>query len=123
MIKIHLLAVLLIGYYLPVFSQTNSHLQIDTATVKFGFLNSTKIPGHFNAIDYKQLLNNPEHLKYLPGKKFADKEVHFGKLSNSKIKVPHMFDNMPCHYPQGSFPMLVYKPDSTVNYTMLIKKY
>ena len=121
--KILLLAVLIIGYCLPTFSQSNSQLQIDTTAVKFGFYNSTKTPGHFDTIDFKQLLNNPEHHKYLLDPKLADKDVHFGQLSNGKIKAPQSSDNMPCLYPQGSFPMPIYKPDSTVRYTMLIKKY
>lgn len=121
--KILLLTVLIIGYYLPTFSQSNSLLQIDTTSVKFGFFNNTKTLGHFDPIDFKQLLNNPEHHKYLLNPKFTDKDVHFGQLSNGKIKAPQSFDNMPCLYPQGSFPMPIYKPDSTVRYTLLIKKH
>ncbi len=121
--KILLLAVLIIGYCLPTFSQSNSQLQIDTTTVKFGFLNSTKTLGHFDSIDFKQLLNNPEHHKYLLSPKLVYKDVHFGQLSNGKINVPHSIDNMPCLYPQGSFPMPICKPDSTKRYSLLIKSY
>ena len=121
--KLLLLTVLIIGYYLPAFSQSNSQFQIDTTTVKFGIPNNTKISGHFDTIDFKQFLNNTERHIYKLDLKLAGKDVHFGQLSNGKISAPHSFDNMPCLYPQGSFPMPVYKPDSTVKYSLLIKKY
>ncbi|MCX6221934.1 MAG: hypothetical protein NTZ69_13220 [Bacteroidia bacterium] len=121
--KIILLTVLIIGYCLPTFSQSNSQLQFDTTTVKFGFFNGSKTLGHLDTIDFKQLLNNPEHHKYLLDPKLADKDVHFGQLSNGRIKASHSLDNMPCLYPQGSFPMPICKPDSTVRYSLLIRKY
>lgn len=121
--KMLLFTVLIIGYYLPAFSQSNNQLKIDTTAVKFGFFNGKRTLGHIDTIDFKQLLNNPGHQKYLLDPKLADKDVHFGRLSNGKIKVPPSLDNMPCLYPQGSFPMPIYKPDSTVRYSLLIKKY
>jgi hypothetical protein len=121
--KILLLTILILGYYLTAFSQSKDQLKIDTTLVKFGFPNSTTTFGHINTIDYKQFLDNPEHHKFLPDTKLAGREVYFGHLSNSRINAPHSFDNMPCLYPQGSFTMPVYRPDSAVNYTLLIKKY
>lgn len=32
------------------------------------------------------------------------------------------YDNMPCLKPQGSFPMKIFKPDSSSRYTLIIKK-
>ena len=38
--------------------------------------------------------------------------------------VPEQFpDRMPCLNPQGHFPMPVVKPDSTIKYSLLIKRY
>jgi hypothetical protein len=121
--KLFLIMVLVSGYCLPTFSQSDSQLQIDTIKVKFGILNSTKIPGNFDTIDFTQFLNNTECHKYKLDPKLAANDVHFGQLSNGKISAPQYFDNMPCLYPQGSFPMPVCKPDSTLKYSLLIKKY
>lgn len=120
--KILFLTLLIIGCYFTTFSQTNGQLQNDTLSVKFGIFNSNKTLGHFDTIDFKKLLNNPEHYKYLQVPKLADKDMHFGQLSNGKIRAPHSLDNMPCIVPQGTYPMPIYKPDSTVRYTLLIKK-
>ena len=120
--KILLLTVLLVGYYLPAFSQTNSLLKIDTTSVRFPFLNSTKMHLHLDCLDINQLLGKPEHQKYLLVPKLADKDIRFCQLSNGKIISTSSLDNMPCLYPQGSFPMPIFKPDTTVNY-FLIKKH
>ena len=122
MSKILLFAVLIIGYHLPTFSQPKNQLQIDSTVVKFGFNNNPKTLRHADSIDFKQFLNNPPIHKYLLDPKLANKDVHFGQLSNAKIQTPHPCDNMPIIHPQGSFAMRIYKPDSTVNYTLLIKK-
>jgi hypothetical protein len=120
--KFLLLAVLIIGYQLPTFSQTINQFQSDTSSVKFGCNNSTKTLRHADSIDFKQFLNNPPIHKYQLDPKLADKDVHFGQLYNAKILTPSACDNMPIICPQGSFHMRIYKPDSTVNYTLLIKK-
>jgi hypothetical protein len=120
--KFLLLAVLIIGYHLPTFSQTINQIQSDISSVKFGFNNSTKTLRHDDSIDFKQFLNNPPIHKYQLDPKLADKDVRFGQLSNAKIQAPHACDNMPIIHPQGSFPLKIYKPDSTVKYTLLIKK-
>ncbi|MCU4164966.1 hypothetical protein [Carboxylicivirga caseinilyticus] len=31
--------------------------------------------------------------------------------------------SMPCYKPEGDYPMLVFQPDTTVNYSLLIKEY
>ena len=121
--KVLLLTGLIVGYYLPTFSQSNSLLQSDTTSVKFAFLNRTKTHLHIDTLDINQLLKNPEHHKYLLIPKLADKDIRFGQLSNGKIKPPQSMDNMPCLYPQGFFPMPIYKPDSTIRYILLIKKH
>ena len=123
MSKILLFAILIIGYHLPTFSQPKSQLQIDSTVTKFGFNNSPKTLRHADSIDFKQFLNNTPIHKYQLDPKLAEKGVHFGQLYNAQIQTSHSCDNMPIFHPQGSFTMRIYKPDSTVNYTMLIKKY
>jgi hypothetical protein len=113
----------IIGYHLPTFSQTTRQLQLDSTSVKIGFNNNTKTFGILDTLDYKQFLNKSEPHTYLLKPKMADKNVHIGKLYNGKIKTAHAIDNMPCLDPQGSFPMKIYKPDSSFNYTLLIKKH
>jgi hypothetical protein len=119
--KLLLLTGLIVGYYLQTFSQSNSLLQSEATTVKFAFLNSTKTHLHIDTLDINQILMNPEYHKYLLIPKLANKDIRFGQLSNGKIISTSSLDNMPCLYPQGSFPMPIYKPDSTVRYTLLIK--
>jgi hypothetical protein len=120
--KFLLLVFLISGYHLKTSSQPKSQLQIDSTVVKFGFNNSPKTLRHADSIDFKRFLNNPPIHNYQLDPKLADKDVQFGHLSNAKIRTPYSCDNMPIIHPQGYFPMPVYKPDSTVNYTLLIKK-
>jgi len=53
--------------------------------------------------------------------KLIDKNLSFGQDLNEIVNTPQTIDNMPCLKPKGYFPMPFYKPDSTVNYTLLIK--
>jgi len=39
-----------------------------------------------------------------------------------KVKVIGTDNSMPCYQPKGSFSMLICEPDTTINYTLLIKK-
>ena len=121
--KILLLTVLIIGYYLPAFSQFKSRLQIDSTFKNFSFNNSKKTFLHIDSIDFKGLVNNYRNDKNFLYTKLADKNMTFGRESVEIFETPKSFGNMPCLKPQGLFPMPVYKPDSTVRYTLLIKKY
>ncbi len=120
--KIFLIMVLIVGYYLPTFSQSERLLQIDTTVVKFGFPNNGKMHLHLDTLAINQLFKTPEKHKYLLDPNSADKDIRFGQLSNVRIKALQSQDNMPCLYPEGNFPMPIYKPDSTIRYTLLIKK-
>ncbi len=121
--KVLFLAIITIGCDLSTFSQSIRQLQLDTTSVKIGFNNNTKTFRHLDTLDYKQFLNQSEPHTYLLKPKMADKNVHIGQLSRGKIITAHAIDNMPCLDPQGSFPMKIYKPDSSFNYTLLIKKH
>jgi hypothetical protein len=121
--KILLLIVLIIGYYLPTFSQVNSRLNFDSTFKNFSFSNSTKTFRHIDSIDFKEFLNNPANDKDFLFPKLTDKNMTFGRDSIGIFEPQKSFDNMPCLKPQGFFPMPIVKPDSTVRYTLLIKKY
>ena len=121
--KISLLTVLIIGYYLPAFSQLNSRLQIDPTVKNYSFNNDTKTFRHIDSIDFMGLLNNHGSDKIFLHPKLADKNLTFGRDPFGITETFKSVDNMPCLKPQGYFPMPIYKPDSTVSYTLLIKKY
>ena len=120
--KILLLTVLIIGYYLPSFSQFNSRLKFDSTFKNFSFGNSTKTFRHVDSFDFKGLLNKPANDKYFLFPKQADKNLTFGRDPIGIFETQKSFDNMPCLKPQGFFPMPIIKPDSTVRYTLLIMK-
>jgi hypothetical protein len=121
--KIVLLTFLIIGYYLPTFSQFNSRLKFDSTFKYFSFGNSTKTFRHVDSIDFEGLLHKPTNNKDFLFPKLADKNLTFVRDSVGFFETQKSFSNMPCLKPQGYFPMPIYKPDSTVRYTMLIKKY
>jgi len=77
--KILLLTVLIIGYYLPAFSQFNSRLKLDSTFNHFSFNNSTKTFRHIDSIDFKGLFYNPANDKRFLYPKFADKNLTFGR--------------------------------------------
>lgn len=116
------MTVLIIGYYLPSFSQFNSRLKFDTTFKNFSFGNKTKTFGHIDSIDFKELLSTSTNDKAFLFPKLADKDLTFNRDSIEIFETQKYFDNMPCLKPQGFFPMPIYKPDSTVKYTLLIMK-
>ena len=126
--NILLFTVLIIGYNLPAFSQSNSRLQnnrlqFDSTVRNFSFNNNLKNFSSDKSNDFKWPLNNFFSDKSLLYTKFDDMNLIFRQDTIGIIKQPQSFDNMPCLKPQGFFPMPIYKPDSTVSYTLLIKKY
>lgn len=121
--KILLLTALIIGYYLPTFSQMNRPLKIDSTFKNLSLNNSAKTLNHFDTIDFKNLFNKPVNNKDFSFTKRADKNLILGRESIGIFGAQKSIDNMPCLKPQGLFSMPIYKPDSTVKYTMLIKKF
>ncbi len=126
--KILLLTILIIGYNLPTFSQFDSRLQndrfqIDTSFKTLSLNNGTKSFRLSDSLDIKKMFNDTLRDKRFLPLKLTDKNVSFGQNLKEIVKTPQSIDNMPCLKPEGYFPMSVYKPDSTVKYTLLIKKY
>ena len=122
--KILLLAVLIAGYYLTTFSQVMGQLQIDTTFKNFTFKNNTTGLLHFPSVDINGQLFSPKNGMNFLYPKFGDKKnLAFGRKQIMHVILPNSMDNMRCLKPQGFFPMPICKPDSTVNYTLLIKKF
>lgn len=82
-------------------------------------------------------LHTPEMLKKSPMEKFPEWMIRNGYLFSStdslllseipnRLKLtpgnPGLTDNMPVAMPHGHFPSIVIIPDSTANYTLIIKK-
>ena len=126
--KILLLTTLIIGYSLPTFSQfdnrlQNSRFQIDTTVKPLSSNNGITSFGLSDSMDIKKMFNDTLKDKRDLPLKLTDKNLSFGQDMREIIQTPQAFDNMPCLKPKGDFPMPVYKPDSTVKYTLLIKRY
>lgn len=89
----------------------------------------------------RQLFNgerflNPNILKENPMEKFPDRMIRIGHLFSSTDSLllseipdrfkftpgnPDLYDNMPIALPQGHFPSIIIKPDSSVNYKLIIR--
>jgi len=126
--KILLLTVLIFGYYLPTFSQLdnrpqNNRLLIDTTFSNLSLKNNLKTPKLVISIDSNLLFNNSSNNKKLIYPGLTDKNSKLVQDPIAIFQKPQMFDNMPCVVPHGYFPMPVVEPDTTVRYTLLIKKY
>ena len=126
--KILLLTVLIVGYYLPTFSQLdyrpqNNLLQIDTTFSNLSLKNNFKTPNLVISYDSNWLFNTSRNNKKLMYPKLTDKNSKSVQDPIAIFQKPPTFDNMPCVVPQGYFPMLIVKPDSTIRYSLLIKKY
>ena len=124
--KIILLTVLVIGYCLPTFSQLNSRFQTNrlpriTTSPNFSLKNRTGTLRLGDSTELKAFMNDPEKYKNSLDPKYKYEFLHKGQNLIGIIKTPLPVDDMPCIKPKGNFPMPVYQPDSTVNYTLKIK--
>jgi len=125
--NIFLLTVLFVACILPAFSQLNSRLhnkrlQFDSTFRSFSFDNHFKNFSPGISDNLKWPLNNSFSHRNFRYPKYGDRNLFFRKNTVEIFMQPQSFDPMPCLKPQGFFPMPIYKPDSTVKYTMLIKK-
>jgi hypothetical protein len=106
------------GYILTVFAQAPSSLVPDARFKKF------KIgqPDNFLLKDSlnKGKLNVPFSTKNLPFYNAKDKELRIGRPADENLMVDK---GMPIFKPEGFFPMPVYKPDTTIRFTLQIKEY
>ena len=126
--KILLLTVLIVGYYLPAFSQLynrqqNYRLQIDTTFSNLSLKNNLKTPDLVNPFDTNWFFNNSTYNKKLMYPGLPGLNPKSGQDLTAIFQMPSTFDNVPCVVPQGYFPMPIVEPDTTIRYTLLIKKF
>lgn len=126
--KILLATVLIIANYLPAFSQLYNRpqsyrLHIDGNFSNLSLKNKLTTPNLVNPFDTNWVLNNSAYNKkpMYPG--LTDINSKPGQYLSAVFNLPPASDNMPCVVPQGYFPMPIAEPDTTVRYTLLIKKY
>jgi hypothetical protein len=105
----YLLFALILACAIPTYSQINRNRKLQPDTEHFSFYPSKKN-------------------EYLGNYKFADRfrRSMTDSVQDSSAKNIEKADiqyNMPCLKPVGVFSMRIYKPDSTVTYTMLVKKH
>jgi len=115
--KTTILFALIFGFIIPTYSQINLHRKADANTEQFLG---------------KQNKKNDDFGDYKFADKFNDSRSDRGLDNFTMPRVGHVpdkiseeiysGDNMPCFKPEGIFSMKVYEPDSTVGYTMLVKK-
>ena len=122
------MTVLIVGYYLPTFSQLdyrpqNNRLLIDTTFSNLSLKNNLKTPNLVISFDSNWLFNNSRNNKKIIYPKLTEKNSKLVQDPIAIFLMPTAVDNMTCVKPQGFFPMLIVKPDSTVRYSLLIKKY
>lgn len=115
------LIVLITGIHLSSFSQSKLSLQ----TESFNHFSPSRNMERFRLGDtsLKGSLNNPLKDKNFLYPKFSEKNRSFNQTQTGRSGSSRFFGNMPCLKPQGNFPMPVYKPDSTIRFSLLIKKY
>jgi hypothetical protein len=119
--KIILTTGLICGFMIPAFSQLNGNLKIDTT---FRMSSNYDYQKPFNlgiTKGYKNQAFGPSDHNLL-FRQFSNKRLNFSPDSVRKVAKNQSYDNMPCINPKGFFPMRIYKPDSTVRYSMRVEK-
>ncbi len=107
--RIILLSGLLILIIYPTFSQQSNILEIRQWSYSKQI--DTTLLNLFSGMRIDSLLSatNPEHIYHLRG-------IYESPERNI------MDDNMPCVKPKGNYPSLLIVPDTTIRYTLLIRK-
>lgn len=115
------LIVLITGVYLSSFSQVRNSLQ----TEPFKSFSSNRNMERFRLGDtnLRGHLNNPFNNKNSLFPEFSVKKRSFDQNPKGSSNSSGSFDNKPCIKSYEYFPMPVYKPDSTIRFSLRIKKY
>lgn len=115
--KIFLLTVLIMEFYLHSFSQVSNLLKIDSL-MNFSL---NKDLERFGPVDSS--INWSSNSKNFHFPNFNDSIRTFIQNLAGDYYPAKTHDNMPVVKPKGKFFMPVYKPDSTINFMLQIKKY
>ena len=97
-----------------VVAQSNYSFQLDSLSIASSF---QKPSGLDCKIEYKRQL--PDLLSPLKANHAKGEQIN---PFVDKVQVAGTDNSMPCYQPKGSFPMLICEPDTTIRYSLLIKK-
>ena len=117
--KILLIIVFGSSFYFPAFSQFYKPNPTDTLSGNLStYLRSLQLYPLTSRNFIAQLNKvNPEKNSIPPN--YTDRNFLLGLAPDILISP---YDEMPCLIPKGNFPMLISKPDSSVQYTLRIKR-
>jgi hypothetical protein len=121
--KHFLLLIILTGvFFLQSYSQVNTQPDIDFKLKTDSAYFFQKPQSLSTSIEYKSNLNDfLKHNTNPFSNLSADKTI--SKLESDRtVEKLRPNNSMPCVNPQGSFPMLICEPDSTIQYSLLIKE-
>jgi hypothetical protein len=118
--RLLLITVFISLFIIPVFPQYYNHIKIDTTYRSHSLFSNSANPNLLIGKNYNGLLNNSIIDRNWLFRDFSHKNLLFGQSSGKLIY--STYDSMPCMIPEGNFSMLILKPDSSVRYTLLIKK-
>ena len=121
--KLILLISFIILLLTPVFSQTVGHFKIDTTFRDRSIFSFQKPFNLSDTIHFNHLFGGSLNDKYLYLPKFYERNFFNRHTPIDNLVNTQSYDRMPCVRPEGYFPMLVVKPDSTIRYSLLIRKY
>lgn len=121
--KLILLTAFICLFLTPTFSQINGHFKIDTIFRDRSIFSYQKPLKLSDSIDIKSLLKGPLNIRPLCFPKFSERNFDIRPKSMWSIAQSQFHDKMPCVRPEGYFPIPIVKPDSTVRYSLLIKRY
>lgn len=114
---LNLIAVCIIACSTALFSQNSQPVQRDTLmNYKQGKSGTLSLINPLNKGKLDVPFNTNNRLSHDP----KNKQLKIGKPAMDNLVVQ---GGMPIIKPEGSFPMPVYKPDSTIHFTMRIKEY
>ncbi len=121
--KLILLVAFFSLFLTPAFSQISGCFKIDTTFRDRSIFSFHKPLTLNDSIDFKSLLNGSVNNHHFQFPKFSERNFDIRPNQMTSIARSRSFDKMPCLRPEGYFPMLIAKPDSTVRYSILIKRY
>ena len=120
--KLGLIAAIISTVVNLMFSQQKYYFQIDRTFKKLSFDSTTINLNYENKKDYQSLLNNSLNgMKNFPFSS-TDKKSYSAESWIGSIDSTQNYDNMPIIIPKGNYSMLIVKPDTSINYYLLIKK-
>ena len=121
--KLILLNAFIILLLTPVFSQTVGHFKIDTTFRDRSIFRFQKPFNLSDTIHFNHPFSGSLNHKYLLFPGFSERNFFNKQIPIDNLVEMQSYDKMPCFKPSGNFPMPVAKPDSTIRYSILIKRY